>query len=145
MSTLKLSEHDIIPYEPKHSVDMDMDSNTITNTILFKKGNYAGMNHYLFHDNENVFLFNTENISNTTNTSEEVTLQRPGHHNAHTPTITPVSLYNDDQNSLSVSTLDSMPDELELEMLKYECNSTDENTNAYKITESTVSENETFL
>eukprot|EP01084_Bolivina_argentea_P198075 339300_1 len=151
MSTLQLSEHDILSkysHNPtqldNYAIDM-YSKNTITNTtsdhyiIPLKKGNYAA--------NENISLSNMENISN----------MALNYHNYPTPTNTPISRrqsvqvnesksdIHDAKNNLSVSKIECMLnlDELEMELLqeildecKYECSSTDANTDS--MSETTV-------
>eukprot|EP01084_Bolivina_argentea_P275689 470234_1 len=129
MSTLELSEHDILSYQSKYShaqitprENHFMYSKTITNTTALKKGNYAGMNQSLFY----------ENVSNMENPCEEIQLEGPYHHNYPTVTRTPASFGYEyvnasqtdilnGQNSLSLSKLHRLLNELE-------CSSTDKNT-----------------
>eukprot|EP01084_Bolivina_argentea_P275685 470226_1 len=142
MSTLELSEHDILSYQSKYShaqitprENHFMYSKTITNTTALKKGNYAGMNQSLFYEN----VSNIENTSNSANTnscpSEDMQLERPHHHNYPTVTSTLSSFgyeYGhqfaqvnasktdtcDGQNSLSLTKLERLLNELELDIVR---------------------------
>eukprot|EP01084_Bolivina_argentea_P198074 339299_1 len=156
-----LSKYSYDPKQPDNCVICMYSQNTTTNAtsdhciIPLKKGNFATANQSVFYDNENVSLSNIENISTMANRnycfSED---------NYPTPANTPVSrrqhvqvkLVNesksdthDAKNSLSVSKIERMLNlaELEMEMLqqildecKYECSSTDANTDS--MSETTV-------
>eukprot|EP01084_Bolivina_argentea_P275690 470236_1 len=130
MSTLELSEHDILSYQSKYShaqitprENHFMYSKTITNTTALKKGNYAGMNQSLFYEN----VSNMENTSNSAN----INCYPPASFSYKYVNASKTNTYG--QNSLSLSKLHRLLNELELDIVRCKWPSTDKNI--YSITE----------